>query len=97
MNPNFVNRLKNIVLLDVEDDGGESSQQKQEAVLTHARVVAPVENIEDKVIKYTREQLEQIADEKGMAGLRRVADEFGIKGKSIPGLIEAILQKQLHG
>ena len=97
MNPNFVNRLKNIVLLDVEDDGAESSKPKQEAVLTHSRVVAPAENIEEKVVKYTREQLEQVADEKGMAGLRRIADEFGLKGKSIPGLIEAILQKQLLG
>ena len=84
-------------MLDIEDDGSESSKPKQEAVLTHSRVVQPVEKIEEKVVKYTREQLEQTADEQGITGLRRIADEFGLKGKSIPGLIEAILQKELLG
>ena len=97
VNPNFVKRLRNIILLDVEDDGIESNEPEQSAVLTHARVAEPVEKIEEKVMKYTREQLEQTADEQGITGLRRIADEFGLKGKSIPGLIEAILQKELLG
>jgi len=41
--------------------------------------------------KWTLEQLEEIADKQGIAGLREVAAEYRLKGKSIPGLINAIL------
>lgn len=43
---------------------------------------------------YTQEQLSQLADEKGIAGLREVADPLNIKGTSIVGLMEAILKAQ---
>lgn len=44
-----------------------------------------------KTSKYSREDLEAIADTKGIAGLRAIADEFGVKGRSVSDLIEAIL------
>lgn len=44
---------------------------------------------------YTAEQLEQIADKKGIAGLREISDPLGIKGTSIAKLIEAIMEKQI--
>ncbi|WP_026610714.1 hypothetical protein [Methylocaldum szegediense] len=45
---------------------------------------------------YTREQLEAIADQKGIAGIREIADPLGIKGRSIVELIDEILTKQAH-
>ncbi|EMP6325878.1 hypothetical protein RPT39_001444, partial [Acinetobacter baumannii] len=42
--------------------------------------------------KYTREELEAIAEEGGLAGLRAVATEVGVKGGSIVVLIERILE-----
>lgn len=44
--------------------------------------------------RYTEEQLAAIADEKGIAGLREIAQEFGVRGNSIKGLIKSILDKQ---
>lgn len=41
---------------------------------------------------FTREQLEAIADESGLAGLREVASQMGVKGKSISELIERTLE-----
>ncbi|WP_374335517.1 hypothetical protein [Methyloversatilis sp.] len=40
---------------------------------------------------YTREQLEQIADKEGIAGLRKIGDEYGVKGTSVAKLIYLIL------
>lgn len=45
-------------------------------------------------VTYTEEQLAQIADEKGIAGLREIGDPIGAKGTSIVGLIAEILKKQ---
>jgi len=39
----------------------------------------------------TREQLEAIADKRGINGLREVASEYGVTSKSIQGLIDGIL------
>jgi hypothetical protein len=44
--------------------------------------------------KRTREQLEQIADAKGIAGLREIADPMGVKGRGIAELIAEILAAQ---
>ena len=43
---------------------------------------------------FTQEQLAQIADEKGITGLREVAEPLGVKGTSIVGLMEAIMKAQ---
>lgn len=44
--------------------------------------------------KYSKEVLEAIADEKGIAGMRVVAKEFGVKDKSLEGLMSKILEAQ---
>lgn len=44
---------------------------------------------------HTREELEAIADEKGIAGLRDVAEPLNVKGTSIVGLMDAIIKAQL--
>ncbi|MDX7711862.1 hypothetical protein [Aeromonas caviae] len=41
-----------------------------------------------------RAALEEIADKEGISGLREIADKFGIRAKSIPVLIEKILEKR---
>lgn len=43
---------------------------------------------------YTREQLEEIADQKGIAGLRAIGEQFGVRAKSISDLIDGILEAQ---
>lgn len=44
--------------------------------------------------KYTQADLEKIADESGIAGLRLIGEEFGVKGNSIAALIKAIMEVQ---
>lgn len=46
----------------------------------------------ESAVTYTEEQLAQVADAQGIAGLREIADTLGIKGNSIRGLIDAILK-----
>lgn len=41
-----------------------------------------------------RAGLEKIADKKGIAGLREIAETLGVRGKSIPELINKILEKR---
>lgn len=43
---------------------------------------------------HTREELEAIADRKGLAGLRDVAKAWGVKGRGIAELIRDILEAQ---
>ena len=44
---------------------------------------------------WTEEELGAVADEKGIAGLREIAEPYGIKGNSIAGLIKAIMEKSI--
>lgn len=43
---------------------------------------------------YTLEELNEIADEKGMKGLREIADPAGVKNTSIAGLIREMMEFQ---
>ncbi|ELD1608233.1 hypothetical protein HVX40_24300 (plasmid) [Escherichia coli] len=54
---------------------------------------------EEKVIPkpvqhFTREELETIADSEGIAGLRVIGNQFGVKAKDIVKMIESILKAQ---
>ncbi|HCJ5492551.1 TPA: hypothetical protein NUW79_003191 [Escherichia coli] len=44
---------------------------------------------------WAEEELGAVADEKGIAGLREIAEPYGIKGNSIAGLIKAIMEKSV--
>lgn len=61
------------------------SDAAQDSVATDAAPAAP---------GYSREKLEQIADEKGIAGLREIGDSWGVKATSIAKLIDEILEAQ---
>jgi len=43
---------------------------------------------------YTYEELSEVADKEGIAGVRKIADALSVKGTSIVGIIDAILTKQ---
>lgn len=66
-----------------EDDKTMESKLDAAAVLK-----APVEEA------YTREDLEKVADESGIKGLRVIGDKWRVKGRSIPELINDILTAQ---
>lgn len=55
-------------------------------------VVIPQTQEKQVVSQYSRDQLEDIADTKGLAGLREVGTELGVKAGSINELIERILE-----
>lgn len=60
------------------------------------RSAKPVEAEPEKAkpMKYSREDLEAIADSKGLSGLREIGSQYGVKSTSITKLIEAILEAQ---
>lgn len=41
-----------------------------------------------------RAELEAIADKSGLAGLREIGDKVGVRGKTIPALIDKLLEKR---
>lgn len=59
-----------------------------------AGAVASANNAKGVEKTYTEEQLAAIADEKGIKGLRAIAEPLGIKAHSITDLVKAILEKQ---
>lgn len=52
--------------------------------------VVEVPVVERPVMTYTAKDLEEIADKGGIKALREVADQFGVKGKSITELIREL-------
>jgi len=51
-------------------------------------------NIDANTPTHTKEQLEKIADKEGIKGLRDIADRWHVKSRSIPDLINVILDAQ---
>lgn len=47
---------------------------------------------EEPVQLYTREQLEAVADAKGISGLREIGNEHNVRANSIEAMIERLLQ-----
>lgn len=72
--------LKSNADLEAEKNGGE--------------VVEAAPQASNEFVIYTREQLEDIADKKGIAGLREIADARNIKGTSVAKLIDQIIASQ---
>ena len=74
--------------------------KKAEVVVAAANKVpetlAPADAVAqaDGSTKYTREELEALADQGGIGALREVAEKVGVKGRGIAELIREILQKQ---
>ena len=73
---------------EVQEKIKRSAANKPIKVATEAPVSVPEKP------KYDRPTLESIADKEGSAGLRKIANEYNVKGRSIPELIEAIMKAQ---
>ena len=66
--------------------------RKAEEADRAAKNKAPAPQAYEK--SYTRAELEEIADDTGMPGLREIGGPRGVTDRSIAGLIEAILEDQ---
>lgn len=80
---NYETKAQRLAREKAENGGQEKEVKKQEA--------------KEPVVVYTREQLEQLADSKGIKGLREVGDKVGVRGSDIKKLINAILAAQPGG
>lgn len=72
-----------------------TAELRAQAASAVAHIMAPGEPVETPAAsRYTKEELEAIADKGGIAALRKVGDTFGVKDNKIVGLIAAILKAQ---
>lgn len=97
--PVIAKRISGIVTC-VWEDGSQLSVA--EALLANANMPAPTESatapVEEReevapVPVWTEEELGAIADAKGIAGIREIAEPENIRGNSISGLIKAIVKQ----
>lgn len=71
----------------VEQDTTKVTEQE---LLAEASLVATAKS----PLGYTREELEKIADKQGIGGLRVIANEVGVKARSVPEMIDRLMEKQ---
>jgi len=102
--PNFAARM--IDSRDVKADVQPAMKRADEveAVEPGEELAEPVQSVEPVAeetpaeaaveFEYPQEMLEQIADEKGIKGLREIAGKFDVKAKSVADLIEGIMTAQ---
>jgi hypothetical protein len=100
VSPRGAAMVANVIL--VETDEGTNPSDSQRALDSQATPMGIPEPVspgpaapaaEPRPI-YTREQLEQTADKRGIEGLRELAKPYGVKSSSIVKLIQAILDAQ---
>jgi hypothetical protein len=100
--PRVAAKIGNIVQCETED--GENPSMSQQIINSQATNMSAVTLLEagDKAPKdevkpariYTQQELEAIADKRGIDGLREIAKPLGLKGVSIAKLLVAIVEKQ---
>jgi hypothetical protein len=107
LSPVELKRLSAVVRVETVETGEDpsaatelqNSHPHQVGLVLAAEVASKIHG-EPKVEKpapkldYTVTDLESIADEKGIAGLRVIGDQFGLRARSIPELIEKIIAAQ---
>jgi hypothetical protein len=90
-------QIANIIQVETDEGKNPSDTQavidSQTTAMSIPEPVAPPPAAPKITTIYSKEELEKIADEKGIDGLRAVAPE-GVKSKSIVKLIQAILDAQ---
>lgn len=103
-----VNRMGALMRIEVVGEEGASPAARfLRTVNDRAEVVLPMERLEPepapaspasapsfKEDRFTRAELEQIADKGGIAKLRPIAAALGVKGRSIQELIDGIEKAQ---
>lgn len=102
VNPHIAKRLACIITVEWDDGTtvGVADRLLENAHTpapneTATVVIEPSEIVAPTTIAWTEEELGQLADEKGIAGLREIAEPAGVKGNSIAGLIKAIVEKSV--
>ncbi|SUE95791.1 Uncharacterised protein [Ectopseudomonas mendocina] len=66
--------------------GGQVEQVNQPVAKTEVTAVNP-----GSKPTFTREQLEELADKEGIAGLRNIGSQYGVKGRSIVEIIDELV------
>ncbi|MFT4064279.1 hypothetical protein [Paraburkholderia sp.] len=79
-------------LLDHMNTPAVSVQTTTVATTTPAPVAPVVAPAQTEKVVWNETDLAKIADEKGIAGLREIAEPMGLKGNSIRMLIEAVVK-----
>jgi hypothetical protein len=72
----------------------EADARKAEEAAALAEAQAKAQAAVDEAVVYTRQELEAIGANDGIAGLRAIATPLGIKGKAIAELVTEILAHQ---
>ena len=97
-------RISGVITCEWEDG---SSPSVAQSILNNANTAAPDASdspaapVGDSTTPmtsgpiWTEEELGELADKEGIAGLRAIAEPAGIKSKSVQGLIEAILTAKI--
>jgi hypothetical protein len=98
VDPRTATRLANIVSVERIDGTNPSASQKlidmngQSTDAIESVEVAQSTITQAMAPKHiTREMLEKIADEKGIAGIREISDDLGVKSNSVGKLIDMVL------
>ena len=69
-------------------------RKRAAAVATALMAPAAGQEVSAPATVYTKEQLEAIADKQGIAGLRAIGEQMGVRATSISKLIREILEAQ---
>ena len=88
-----------LVKVDTDEQVGAAVTMAQSRHLS-AEVKAPSKTLEEEpvkevVLKYTKDQLEEIASEGGIKAIREIGKEFDVKGVEISKIIEEVMKVQL--
>jgi hypothetical protein len=92
--------IMRIVRLDTDEQVGASTNMVKsrdvpaEVKEPMAVEVEPKAKAEPAPLKYTKETLDAMAEADGMKAIRKIADEYGIKGVQISKMIEEIIEAQ---
>lgn len=101
VNPHIAKRVACIISVEWEDG---TKVGVADALIANQNMTMPTEELPpapvpelDAVVgtAWTEEELGKVADEKGIAGLREIAEPHGIKGNSIANLIKGIIEKSV--
>lgn len=103
--PQEATAIGSFIRIEAMDDGKQAggAEQYKDLKTKKAEVTKTVEvNPADLVStstgtgrkRHTRAELEAIADQRGIAGIREIADQYGVKGRGIVELITEILAAQ---
>lgn len=90
--------IMKMVRADTDEQVGATITMAQSRNVS-AEVVAPSKTAEEETLeaveaKYSRDALELIAEKDGLKGIRKIAEEFNVKGVQISKMIDDIVKAQ---